>query len=65
VLAKVERDAMMVERSRLHPGYGWHENKGYAAPEHSAALRELGTCEEHRRSWNLSLGEPQPVEVGG
>ena len=65
VLAKVERDGLMVERSRLHPGYGWHENKGYAAPEHSAALRSIGACEQHRRSWNLALGEQFPAEVGG
>ncbi len=64
VLAKVERDALMVERAQLYPGYGWHENKGYAAPEHAAALRNLGTCEQHRRSWNLALGQPPPVGVG-
>lgn len=65
VLAKVERDALMVERARLFPGYGWRENKGYAAPEHAAALRSLGPCEQHRRSWNLALADPAPVVVGG
>ena len=34
-------------------GYGWVENKGYAAPEHLDALRRLGPCELHRRSWRL------------
>lgn len=58
VLAKVERDAMMVERARAHPGYGWELNKGYAAPEHSAALRRLGPCEQHRRSWSLPGTQP-------
>lgn len=53
ILAKCERDALMVELSRTHPPYGWHENKGYSAPEHIAALREHGPCDLHRRSWRL------------
>lgn len=57
VLAKVERDGMMIDLSSQHPEYAWHENKGYAAQEHSAALRRIGTCPLHRRSWNINLGE--------
>jgi ribonuclease HII len=57
VLAKVERDRIMVERARDFPGYGWEENKGYSAPEHGDALRRLGTCTQHRRSWSLP-GQP-------
>lgn len=57
VLAKVERDAIMVERSARFPQYGWHENKGYSAPEHGAALRSHGPCDQHRRTWSL----PQPT----
>lgn len=53
VLAKVERDGIMVARSAEHPEFGWHENKGYAAPEHVAALERLGPCRQHRRSWSL------------
>lgn len=56
VLAKVERDRIMVERARYFPGYGWEENKGYSAPEHSSALRRLGPCVQHRRTWSLPLG---------
>jgi ribonuclease HII len=51
VLAKVARDALMVELAQHHPGYAWEINKGYATPEHRAAVRELGPCTEHRRSW--------------
>ena len=58
VLAKAERDALMVELSSKRPEFGWHENKGYAAPEHVAALRELGPCEWHRRSWNIKACAP-------
>ena len=37
VIAKVERDALMVELAASYPLYGWQSNKGYAAPEHRAA----------------------------
>ena len=58
VLAKVERDAIMVELARRFPEYGWHLNKGYSAPEHIAALRRLGPSHLHRVSWNLpGVGE--------
>ena len=53
VLAKCERDALMVELAATYPKYGWHENKGYASPEHVAALRAWGPCDLHRRSWRL------------
>jgi ribonuclease HII len=51
VLAKTERDAWMVELARQHPGYGWEANKGYATPDHWAALDLHGPCRLHRRSW--------------
>lgn len=54
VLAKVTRDALMLDLAPEHPAYHWAGNKGYAAPEHQAALRELGPCAHHRRSWNLT-----------
>ena len=53
VLAKVERDAMMVALHDEHPEYRWADNKGYSAPEHLAALVERGTTVHHRRSWRL------------
>jgi len=53
VLAKCERDAMMVRLADEHPAYRWDENKGYASPEHVAALREHGPSVLHRRSWRL------------
>ena len=53
VLAKVERDDLMVGLSADHPAYGWGLNKGYAAPEHLDALTRVGPCELDRRSWRL------------
>ena len=61
VLAKCERDALMVQLAVAHPDYGWALNKGYSAPDHIDALRRLGPSSLHRRSWNLpGLGEGEP-----
>jgi ribonuclease HII len=46
----------MVEMSGRFPAYGWAVNKGYASPEHMDALRTLGPCEMHRRSWAIPGG---------
>lgn len=51
VLAKVERDALMVAQE--DPGYGWASNKGYASAAHVEGLRRLGASVFHRRSWKL------------
>lgn len=51
VLAKVTRDRLMVELDERYPGYGFAEHKGYVTTEHSAALRALGPCQEHRFSY--------------
>ena len=51
ILAKVARDAEMVALHERYPQYGFAEHKGYASPEHLAALREHGPCEIHRRTF--------------
>ena len=51
IVAKVERDALMAELDREHPGYGWSTNVGYATVEHCAALELLGPTPHHRRSF--------------
>lgn len=53
IIAKVARDAHMAEIARSHPHYCWESNKGYAAPEHLAALARLGPSPVHRLSWRL------------
>lgn len=53
VLAKVERDALMVAAHEDHPEYGWASNAGYGAATHLEALRRLGPTDLHRRSWRL------------
>ncbi|HEY8585491.1 MAG TPA: ribonuclease HII [Rhodanobacter sp.] len=51
ILAKVSRDRVMVTLDGIYPGYGFATHKGYPTPAHLAALRRLGPCAEHRRSF--------------
>jgi ribonuclease HII len=51
VLAKVTRDRLMREYDGMYPGYGFAEHKGYATPQHYAAINKLGACPIHRRSF--------------
>jgi ribonuclease HII len=51
ILAKVSRDRVMVTLDGVHPGYGFAVHKGYPTPAHLAALRQLGPCAQHRRSF--------------
>jgi ribonuclease HII len=53
VLAKVARDAMMVELHEECSDYGWRHNMGYGVPEHLEAIRRIGVSAHHRVSWNL------------
>ncbi len=53
VLAKVERDRRLVEMDGAFPGYGFAQHKGYGSASHREAIRTLGACEQHRRSWKL------------
>lgn len=55
IMAKVRRDRLMVRMDELYPGYGFAKNKGYGTAEHIAALRELGPCPIHRRSFIKSI----------
>lgn len=51
IIAKYERDRMMLDHDRLHPGYGWSTNKGYGSREHLDALARLGPTPLHRRTF--------------
>jgi ribonuclease HII len=51
ILAKVARDRWMIDLDAQHPGYGFAIHKGYPTPDHLEALRKLGPCPEHRRSF--------------
>ena len=51
VVAKVERDALMVSLAQEYPQYGWDQCKGYASAAHIEAIREYGLTPYHRVSF--------------
>ena len=51
ILAKVTRDRLMAEYDKIYPEYGLASNKGYGTATHIAALREIGPCAIHRKSF--------------
>jgi ribonuclease HII len=62
ILAKVHRDALMVELDNEDQRYGFALHKGYCTPHHLQALRTHGPSIHHRANWarvrdaQLSLG---------
>jgi ribonuclease HII len=52
IVAKVTRDALMLELDARHPGYGLAENMGYGSREHRDALHRIGPSPIHRRSFH-------------
>ena len=51
IVAKVTRDRMMLEYAKEYPEYGFEKNKGYGSKEHIEAIKKVGPCKIHRRSY--------------
>lgn len=51
ILAKVTRDRQCIELDMKYPEYGFKKHKGYPTKDHMNKLREIGPCEEHRKSF--------------
>jgi ribonuclease HII len=51
ILAKVERDEVLVKLAQTYPQYGFAEHKAYATEFHREAIRKYGPCPEHRRGF--------------
>jgi ribonuclease HII len=51
ILAKVERDQLMLRMHERYPQYGFASHKGYYTQAHLDALTRYGPCPEHRRSF--------------
>lgn len=65
IVAKVHRDGLLVELGRAHPEYGFADHKGYATPQHIAALLEHGPCVHHRRTFFRVADSLTLFEFGG
>ena len=65
IVAKVRRDAIMVEADKVYPGYGFASHKGYGCAAHVAALKKLGVTPLHRRSFRpvREILEPPPPQM--
>lgn len=73
IVAKVYRDRLLTELHEMEPRYGFADHKGYATPEHIAALKEHGPSVHHRSGWyrvreaqlafGLETGEPDPFRA--
>jgi ribonuclease HII len=51
ILAKVIRDAEMIQMDMLYPEYGFSKHKGYPTEHHLRALEKYGVSSIHRRSF--------------
>ena len=56
IVAKVERDRLMVALEEAYPGYGFAQHKGYGTQQHRDALARLGPSPIHRVSWRPMRG---------
>lgn len=55
IIAKVTRDAMMVEYDKIYPEYDFASNKGYGSQKHLEALKKYGPCPIHRKTFIKNL----------
>ncbi len=57
IVAKVERDRLMIGLDEEYPGYGFAQHKGYGTQQHRDALTQLGPSPIHRMSWRPMRGQ--------
>lgn len=62
IVAKVIRDAEMKEMDNVYPGYGFDANKGYPTAQHLEALKRIGPCPIHRRSFSPLSEKTKPKQ---
>jgi len=51
IIAKVYRDELMDEYSKVYDKYGFENNSGYGTQQHIDAIKLVGTCKIHRNSF--------------
>ncbi|MBR1584171.1 MAG: ribonuclease HII [Clostridia bacterium] len=51
IIAKVTRDRQLLALDQQYPGYGFAQHKGYGTAQHIAALKTLGPCPAHRKTF--------------
>ena len=65
IIAKTHRDHLMMELDKIYPGYGFAQHKGYGTAQHLEALRKLGPCPEHRKTFGpvARIISPPPEQL--
>ena len=53
VIAKNFRDEIMLDLDSKFTQYDWKNNKGYPTAKHREAIRQIGACKHHRKSYQL------------
>lgn len=51
IIAKVYRDRLMEEYSKIYPEYGFEKHSGYGTKQHITAIKEIGACPIHRKTF--------------
>ena len=51
IIAKVYRDKLMIKYETKYPGFFFKKNKGYGTKEHLDAIKQIGSCKIHRKSF--------------
>lgn len=51
IIAKVTRDRIMRQWNEIYPQYGFEKNKGYGTKQHIDAIKQLGICPLHRKTF--------------
>ena len=57
ILAKVYRDRLMAEYDKIYPQYNFKKNAGYGTKEHITAIKEIGPCPIHRKTFIKNFWE--------
>jgi len=58
IIAKVTRDRLMQELDAMYPAYGFARHKGYGTRQHMDAIRQLGPCPAHRKTFLTRILAP-------
>lgn len=51
IIAKVFRDRLMEEYAKTYPEYGFEKHSGYGTKQHITAIKEIGACPIHRKTF--------------
>ncbi len=52
IIAKTERDFMMIKIDKIYPAYQFKKHKGYPTKLHIEIIKSEGICEYHRKSFS-------------